>query len=85
MKNCVTVEQIVQDWTLAHPDSPYPTWYAWHRERFPDASGQICPAAFIGRTRAGCADYSCDSCRNRPIPADVADLLGIQPLEAADE
>ena len=85
VKNCVTVEQIIKDWALAHPDSPYPTWDTWHRERFPDASGPICPAVFVGRDRAGCADHDCISCRNLPIPADVADLLGIQPREAADE
>lgn len=86
-------EQIVMAWAASHPEEKYPTWADAWRQLFPEAmySGRgrdvapclkyFLPKAMID-TMECCRELDCDECGNRPIPAYIAERLGIKPLEA---
>ena len=60
----------------------YPTWREWQQANFPNKSGTIRPCEYISYTDAHCDDYKyCGDCANQPIPADIAEKLGIKPKE----
>jgi hypothetical protein len=74
-------EERVMKWAAEHPEPAYPTWEEWGKEwkqKFPEAETVPCISLFM---KADCGE-SCESCRQRPIPADIAAKLGIKPLEA---
>lgn len=78
------VERRVMQWAAAHPESKYPSWNEWYRENFPDAyydGKRICPVIF-GCKKNCDSETDCDKCRDRPIPDDIAEKLGIKPKEA---
>lgn len=72
--------QEVMDWAKAHPEPRYPTWKEWWRREFPNADTDIAPCMFGVRERFGCTSGNCDKCRAQPIPADIAEKLGIKPI-----
>ena len=74
-------ERIVMDWAAAHPEPRYPTWKEWHEANFINASKPFQPCRFMNQDKLEC-DYhkSCDVCRSKPIPADIAEKLGIKPI-----
>lgn len=62
-----------------NPVQPYPTWIEYQQEVFPNYTRQICPMVFgIECTSNG---TGCHECRNNPIPAEIAEKLGIEPKE----
>ena len=69
------VERRVAQWEAEK--SKYPSWAQAWKQLFPDAIPP-CPAKNFGVN--GC-DYHCDECRARPIPAEIAEKLGIRPKE----
>lgn len=72
-------EQIVMSWAEAHPETVYPSWYEYQNEMFPNYTRQICPMVFgIECTSNG---TGCHECRNNPMPAEIAEKLGIKPKE----
>lgn len=77
------IERIIRNWAAEHPEPRYPTWNEWYQEYLPDAPLK-CPRAFMD-TR--CGPWPCDRCLSDPIPADVAQKLGIKPIteERADK
>lgn len=75
-----SVEEKVMNWAAEHPEPRYPTWKEWWRKEFPNADHGILPCTFGIRERFGCYEQSCDDCRNKPIPADIAEKLGIKPI-----
>ena len=76
-------EKTVMDWAAANPEPKYPTWKQWWEDNFPDASERFppCRGYFmdLGDRRKECR-IPCEKCKNTPIPADIAEKLGIKPI-----
>ena len=80
-KDFIRHEAAIMKWGAENPESRYPTWREWSDKQFPDASESMRTCAFMSKERANCmAQDMCDTCRNQPIPADIAKKLGIQPI-----
>ena len=82
------IESKTLQWAAEHPEPPepkYPTWREWQQEHFRDGANMIRPCEFMSRADAHCFDYmdthGCRDCANQPIPADIAEKLGIKPKE----
>ena len=71
-------EQIVMSWAEAHPEKVYPSWDEYQDEMFPNHTRGICPMMF----GAECLHYNtaCAECRSKPMPAEIAEKLGVRPL-----
>ena len=69
------------------PNPVYPTWKEWRKKMFPDANSPVLPCNFMSNmeiariTGRVCAFSSCKDCENEPIPAHIAERLGIKPKE----
>lgn len=72
------VERIIMDWAAEHAETRYPTWKEWHDPNFPDADEEIFPCMFTECPVEEVCDYNV--CRNLPIPADIAEKLGVKPI-----
>lgn len=72
-------EKIVMDWAAAHPEPRYPTWVEWWKNTFPDAEQPLPPCKGYFMSRGECKT-TCEKCKNQPIPADIAEKLGIKPM-----
>lgn len=81
-------EKLIMKWAAEHPEPKYPTWIEWWNENF-EGEGQrmLQPCAFVSPKELGCsighdgcmqAPYKC---WHTPIPAHIAEKLGIQPIE----
>ena len=82
------VERIVMDWAAAHPEPRYPTWKEWQDANFPNSDSPIAPCAFASQEFLRCESNeitTCDECRAQPIPADIAEKLGIRPIGGSAE
>lgn len=78
-------EQKIMHWAAEHPEPVYPTWREWQKNVFPDAGDDVYPCNYLSYTECRCKGSSCDECRGRRIPADIAEKLGIKPKEHDDE
>lgn len=70
-KDAKLVEEIVMSWAAAHPEPVYPTWGEWLMQF--DVMGRTCqdmPNPYFAKDKAA-----------SPIPADIAQKLGIEPKE----
>lgn len=76
-------ERIIMDWAAEHPEPRYPTWLEWWIEKFPDAEERVAMCNFTQCPRPDDHDH-CYECTNSPIPADIAQKLGIKPIEAKE-
>lgn len=76
------IERAVMSWSAAHPEPRYPTWKEWYDTEFEDVTffHRLCPAVF-GDEYYACGAGACDKCRDRIIPNDIAEKLGIRPKE----
>lgn len=74
----VNAERIIMEWAAEHPEPRYPTWEEWQKATFPEARNQICINHFAPPTNCR---LGCKLCRREPIPAEIAQKLGIQPIE----
>lgn len=75
------LECIIMAWAAEHPEPRYPTWNEWQDSTFPNRSRDVSPCEFDDASRFNCALMKCDECMNEPIPADIAEKLGIKPIE----
>ena len=77
-------EAVIMKWDAENPELRFPTWRKWQQANFPNKSSTIRPCEFMRRSDAHCTDYmgrnSCDDCCNQPIPADIAEKLGVKPI-----
>ena len=80
--DCEEVERRVMQWAKEHPEPVYPTWREWQNSTFPDAGRYILPCEFESKNRFKCKEKTCYQCVAEPIPADIAEKLGIKPKEA---
>ena len=76
------VERKIDAWAKKHPEPVYPTWDEWQNSTFPDAGRHILPCEFESKNRFKCKEKTCYQCIAEPIPADIAEKLGIKPKEA---
>lgn len=77
------IERIVMEWAAKNPEPRYPSWGEWWRSTFPNAGASINPCAFGSKEDVNC-DANCRTCINNPIPADIAEKLGIKPIEGEE-
>nr|DAM34677.1 MAG TPA: hypothetical protein [Caudoviricetes sp.] len=72
-------EQVInlQDWAKEHPEPVYPSWEEGWRQLFPDAKRTPCPDN-LGLKN--CTHLVCTDCKSSPMPAEVAEKLGIKPI-----
>lgn len=74
------MEKNIMQWAAEHPEPVYPTWAEWQAKNFPEGAAYICLLNFTDRKV--CDEWgSCVECRAEPIPADIAEKLGIKPIE----
>ena len=76
-----TTERIVLKWAEDHPELVSPSWFDAWQQLFPGAKIVPCPELYFG---AECTDGSgegCIVCKRSPIPAAIAEKLGIKPKE----
>lgn len=73
------IEKRVLAWAAEHPEPVYPSWNEAWKELFPQAKYIPCPELYFGVE--GCDDKFCVACKDRPIPAEIAEKLGIRPKE----
>ena len=82
------LERIITDWAKEHPEPAYPSWEEGWRQLFPkaDIRRTFCPEVFGDTYKCDwCYDddedgnVKCDECLERPIPAEIAEKLGIKP------
>ena len=69
------IERLVMEWAAKHPEPVYPTWGDWFAERgdLVDGWQNATNAAWMANTAFGVF--------MNPIPADIAEKLGLQPKE----
>ena len=68
-------------WAAEHPEPVYPSWEDGWRQIFPEALGTPCPANYGKKHRNNCcSNVLCVNCIQRPMPAEVAEKLGIKPI-----
>lgn len=72
-------ESIVAKWAAENPELVYPTWEEWQKETFPDARLSMYPCCFGPCKRFDDGSNDCGLCVERPIPADIAEQLGVKP------
>lgn len=78
--NCEEQIEGLRAWAEEHPVPRYPTWREWHTTTFPNVRRFfVCPGQFGDDDKNACGNYHCGECVNRPIPADIAEKLGIRP------
>lgn len=76
-------EKIIMEWAAAHPEPVYPSWNEAWKQLFPDAARQSespCLKYFLSADRINCRGIPCRDCTAKPIPADIAEKLGIKPI-----
>lgn len=79
------IERIVMDWAATNPEPRYPSWKEWQDANFPKADVKVSPCAYETGKYFKCATHDCDSCRDQPIPADIAEKLGIKPIGGTED
>lgn len=80
-------ERRLIEWNKEHPEPQYPTWAQWFEANFCvrkiDLFAQkfetLKPCVFTGE--ACLPSKTCHGCMAEPIPADIANKLGIKPKE----
>lgn len=84
-ENCEEQIEGLKAWAKEHPAPRYPTWSEWQERMFPGAGDDMYPCSFLSYTECRCKGSSCNECRERPIPADIAAKLGIKPINEGCE
>lgn len=75
------LERIIMDWAAEHPEPVYPSWEESWRQLFPEAKCTPCPYNLgLKYMVPDCAHLACPDCKHRPMPAEVAEKLGIKPI-----
>lgn len=75
------LERIIMDWATKHPEPVYPSWEEGWRQLFPDAKYTPCPNSFGHKYMVrDCKYLICTDCKSNPMPAEVAEKLGIKPI-----
>ena len=81
-KNAEQAETIIMQWASEHPEPQYPTWEEWEKENFPLSDNMLCIGHFKKCPGNRGVAIRCKICRQQPIPAEIAEKLGVRPKEA---
>lgn len=83
--DCEAVMHTVTAWAITHPEPVYPSWYQYQEDVFPNHTRWVCPMAFGVECPAKSATSAsvCTKCRNGSISAEIAEKLGISPVQRA--
>ena len=84
-------EEMIMKWAADHPEPKYPTWMEWWDKNFAgNGRRMLTPCSFVAPSELGCS-IGKDGCMVAPykcwhthIPADVAEKLGIEPVNDAE-
>jgi len=80
------VEQKIMGWVAENPEPRYPTWKEWQDTNFPNNDALMRPCIFESEEYFGCKlEIGCEECMNKPIPADIAEKLGIKPIGSEND
>lgn len=88
MEHPEEADKIIMEWAAAHPEPKYPSWDEAWKQLFPDAyyRNSPCPNCFLQKERSmPCRYQVCTDCKSQPIPADIAEKLGVKPLEGGND
>lgn len=78
------IERRVVDWAAEHPEPVYPSWAEGWKQLFPDAAHTPCPEIYFGFKCDKDNEKYCFACKHyAPMPAKIAEKLGIKPKEAS--
>lgn len=75
-----TIERVVTEWATKHPEPVYPSWEEGWKQLFPNGIDTPCPSEYDAKYGHDCLKLSCLNCKRRPMPAEVAEKLGIKPV-----
>ena len=75
------LERIIMDLAAEHPEPVYPSWEEAWKQLFPNGIDTPCPSEYGKKYGHDCINISCRNCKQRPIPAEIAEKLGIRPKE----
>lgn len=78
--DCKEVERRVMQWAAEHPEPVYPSWEEGWKQLFPNGIDTPCPSEYDAKYGHDCLKLSCLNCKRRPMPAEVAEKLGIKPV-----
>lgn len=78
-KNAEEIEKGIMDWAASHPEPVYPSWEDAWNSLFPDAGDVPCPNQWFGEDCPKVLD--CSECLGRPMSKEVAEKLGIKPIQ----
>ncbi len=77
-------ERSIMKWAANNPEPRHLSWNEAWKQLFPDSGNRVspCPQYFLGNSRVAelCSKMECNECRDTPIPADIAEKLGIKPM-----
>ena len=79
------LERIIMDWATKHPEPVYPSWKEGWKQLFPNGIDTPCPSEYDAKYGHDCSKLSCLNCKRRSIPAEVAEKLGIKPIDHQSE
>ena len=79
------IERVVMAWAAEHPELKYPSWKEAWKRLFPNAMSIPCPINHFGADIQTVCDGRCEMCKSRPITAEIAEKLGIEPVEDNNE
>ena len=79
------LERIIMDWAAKHPEPVYPSWKEGWKQLFPNGIDTPCPSEYDAKYGHDCSKLSCLNCKRRSIPAEVAEKLGIKPIDHQSE
>ena len=74
------LERIIMDWARKHPEPVYPSWIDAWQQLFPGMDGVPCPELYFNDTCREGTGIDCATCKRSPMPAEVAEKLGIKPI-----
>lgn len=77
------LESTIMDWAKKNLEPAYPSWKEWHQATFGKSIFGSCPNEFgcPCPTTPDIADRNdCARCVKQPIPAEIAEKLGIKPV-----
>ena len=80
-KQPAIAETIIMKWAKENPGPRYPSWREWQKSEFPTNDRIMCKKIFMSAEEARCAGLCCSNCLKEPIPAHIAEKLGIQPIK----
>lgn len=80
-------EKTILNWATEHPEPQYPTWLKWWTDNFGgNGAKMVNPCSFASPRELGCSSLGGEcmqapyKCWYKPIPAHIAEKLGVKPL-----